>query len=249
MKIEDIPSFDRPREKALREGLDALSDEELLAIIINNGYRGGSALDIADELLTKSKGLYNLNNLNQKDLKKVKGIKKVKAIQLMSLFTIMKRIKNQRINLEDRIVDAEYINEKYGDYLSSLSQEAVLLLVLNRNKKLVFEVTLYRGSGSLVPISINEVIKNVILHDGYYFYLVHNHPNGNREPSPQDILLTIRLNSSIKNMGIYLIDHIIIHHYGYTSIKKYLKEEYSFRNIRQLIPQEESNKQYAVSED
>jgi len=249
MKIEDIPSFDRPREKALREGLDALSDEELLAIIINNGYRGGSALDIADELLTKSKGLYNLNNLNQKDLKKIKGIKKVKAIQLMSLFTIMKRIKNQRINLEDRIVDAEYINEKYGDYLSSLSQEAVLLLVLNKSKKLIFEVTLYRGSGSLVPISINEVIKNVILHDGYYFYLVHNHPNGNREPSPQDILLTIRLNSSIKNMGIYLIDHIIIHHYGYTSINKYLKEEYDYRNILQLSVQDEMGLQYALSED
>ena len=234
MNFKDIPLFERPREKASRLGFESLSDAELLAILVNNGSKGTDTLEIANEILKMSKGLYNLNTLNQCDLKSIKGINKVKSGQLLALFTMMDRIKSKRIDLEDRVVDANYINEKYGDYLASLSQEVVVLLILNRNKKLLFERTLYKGDTSLVPVSINEVIKNVILHDGYYFYLVHNHPNGNTEPSPQDLLLTFRLNTTVKKLGIFCLDHIIIHHRGYTSVNKYLSQEYNYRNILQI---------------
>ena len=231
MNFKDIPIFERPREKALRLGFESLSDAELLAILVNSGTKGSNTLEIANELLSMSKGLYNLSSLNQYDLKTIKGIDKVKSAQLLSLFRMMDRIKSKRIDLEDRVVDADYINEKYGDYLASLSQEVVVLLILNRNKKLLFERTLYKGDTSLVPVSINEVIKNVILHDGYYFYLVHNHPNGNTEPSPQDLLLSFRLNTSVKSLGIFCLDHIIIHQRGYTSVNKYLSQEYNYRNL------------------
>ena len=234
MKLKDIPQCDRPREKAFHYGLESLTDAELLAIVVNSGYQGSDALEIADQLLSLSKGLYNLSSLNQKDLKSIKGINKVKSLQLASLFMMMERIKNTKIEKDNREVDADYINDKYGDYLANLNQEVVHLLVLNRKKKLIFERTLYKGSNSLVPVSINEVIKTVILHDGYYFYLVHNHPNGNKEPSPQDILLTFRLNRCIKNMGIFLLDQIIIHHSGYTSVNTYLTKEYDYRNVLQI---------------
>lgn len=238
MKIKDIPEVLRPREKAKLYGIDSLSDAELLAILINNGYQGQNALDIADELLKLSNGLYNLGNINQRDLKKIKGIGKVKSTQLLSLFALMNRIKNKRIELDNRPVDPEYINEKYGDYLASLPNETVVLLILNRNKRLICERTIYKGNTTLVSVSINEVIKEVILHDGYYFYLVHNHPSGNSDPSPQDILLTIRLNMAIKGMNIFLLDHIIIHHMGYTSIKSYYKHKH---NLNKLIESIDSN--------
>ena len=193
MKMIDIPETERPREKAYRYGIETLSDTELLAIIINSGPKGYNALDIADNILDMSKGLYNLSRLNQKDLMSIKGIDKVKCVQLLSLITIVNRIKSKKLDIEERLVDIDYINEKYSYRLNSLKQEVMILLILNRNKKLLFETTLYKGSGSVIAVSVNDIIKNVILHDGYYFYIVHNHPNGNIRPSPQDILLTIRL--------------------------------------------------------
>ena len=234
MKIADIPKCDRPREKALLYGVETLSDAELLAIFINYGQKGHSALDIANDLLTASNGLYNLSNLNQKDLVRIKGIDKVRCLQLSVLFALMNRIKNKKIDMEDKPVDIDYINKKYNDYLNNMDSEVVLLLVLNRNKKIIHETIVYKGNFSSVSTEINEVIKTVILHDGYYFYLVHNHPNGSREPSPQDLLLTFRLNSSVKKMKIRLLDHIIVHRGGYTSVNSYLSQEYNYRNVLQI---------------
>ena len=111
MDFKDIPLCERPREKAIRLGFDSLSDAELLAILVNSGTKGSDALEIANKLLSMSKGLYNLSSLNQYDLKTIKGIDKVKSTQLLSLFTMMDRIKSKRIDLEDRVVDADYINE------------------------------------------------------------------------------------------------------------------------------------------
>ena len=233
MKIIDIPEYDRPREKALRYGVETLSDAELLAIFINYGQKGHSALDIANDLLRASNGLSNLTSLNQKDLKRIKGIDKVRCLQLSVLFTLMERIKNKQLDKENQPVDIDYINKKYNDYLNNMSSEVVLLLVLNRNKKVIHETIIYKGNFSSVSIEINEVIKTVILHDGRYFYLVHNHPNGSREPSPQDILLTFRLNATTKKMKIRMLDHIIVHRGGYTSVNSYLSQEYNYRNVLQ----------------
>ena len=234
MKIEEIPRFDRPREKAARYGTETLTDAELLAILINNGHAGFNALDIANELLTMSRGLSRLSSLNQSDLKSVKGINDVKSLQLLSLFTIMERIKNRKIDQEDGPIDVDYINRKYSEYLNSLDYEVVVLIVLNRQKKMVFEKTLYIGNDYLVSVSLKEIVKNVILHDGYYFYLVHNHPGGNKAPSPQDVLLTIRLNASVKKLSIFLLDHLIIYDGGYTSINEYLSKEHNYKRLLQV---------------
>ena len=234
MKMIDIPEFDRPREKALRYGAETLSDAELLAVFINYGHKGHSALDIANDILQASNGLANLTNLNQKDLKRIKGIDKVRCLQLSVLFTLMERIKNKQIDKENKPVDIDYINRKYNDYLNNMSTEVVLLLVLNRNKKIIYETILYKGNYSSVSVEVNEAIKTVIIHEGFYFYLVHNHPNGSREPSPQDLLLTFRLNLSAKKMKIHMLDHIIVHRGGYTSINSYLSQEYRRRTVPQI---------------
>lgn len=239
MGIKDIPSFERPREKALAQGFDSLSNAELLAIIINSGNKNISALDIGNEILKLSNGLYNLSSLNLKDLKSVKGINKVKSTQLLALFTLMDRLKIEKIQHKSCQVDVDYILERYSDYFVHLNQEVVLLLVLNRNKRLISERILYRGTDYLVPISIKTIIKQVILHDGYYFYLVHNHPSGNVIPSPQDLLLTFRLKTSIKKMGIHLLDHLIVHSSGYTSINDYLDKEYNKRPMLQFVSEQQ----------
>ena len=113
MRIQDIPTLDRPREKALRYGTETLTDAELLAILINTGHKDHNALDIANELLYSSRGLYGLCSLNQKDLKAIKGINKVRSIQLLTLFTIMDRIKRKKADNKKGPVDSNRIYEKY----------------------------------------------------------------------------------------------------------------------------------------
>ena len=231
MRMKDIPELERPREKAMRYGFEKLSDNELLAIVINSGNHKHSALDIASDLLAKGGGLYNLDALSQKDLKTVKGISKVKSIQLQSLFYLMRRIKERKLDIENNPVTKEDIYERYHDYFNNIKQEVVKIIVLNRSKKIIYEATLYRGSSYLVPIEINKVIEEVIGHGGYYFYVLHNHPSGFVKPSPQDLLLTLRLKESIKKLKIYLIDHLIFYCGGYTSIKDYI----SSQSIRESI--------------
>lgn len=220
-KIKDLPVLERPREKAYRYGVEQLSDYELISLLIGYGCRESSASDIAYEMVRDSGGLYNLVQKPYVDLLNYKGIGKNKAIKIIASFEIAKRFQLGREDREEEsLIDSNYIFRRMYLRLINLAQEQVYLVILDKRKKIVHEVNLYKGNEHSVNYSNLHIIQQVIMHNGTYFYIVHNHPGGDLNPSDQDIFFTQLIISEGKKMGITLMDHLIIGKNGYFSFLK-----------------------------
>ncbi len=220
-RIHDLPELERPRERALRYGIESLSNHDILALLISSGCRDKSAMDIAYDLLSQSRGLNNLVNMPFVDLLSHKGIGKNKAIKIVAAFELAKRFQISQV--ENKIVeDSEEIYQRYKHVLSNSNQEHVYLIILNRKKQIIHEVNLYKGTEDSVNYSHLHIIEQIILHRGAYFYVVHNHPNGSLSPSEDDIFFTTELIRQCNKFKIVLLDHIIVSRNGYYSFSKQL---------------------------
>lgn len=216
-KIKDLPKQERPREKAIRFGIDKLSNEELIAILLGTGTKEVSALDLAHTIYSNSLGLVNLLNKPYEALVKVKGIGPGKALILASCFELSKRYENL-LNYEVQKVNSEYLYQRYIRRVSESDKEHLIIVVLNGKKQIIHEERIYLGSEESVDCNPQEIVKNVILHKGKYFYLIHNHPSGNANPSESDRMLTTKIIITSNYLGIILLDHIIIGSNGYYSL-------------------------------
>ncbi len=219
-KIKDLPPLDRPREKAFRYGLDSLSEQELLSILIASGYQGMSANDIASRLLSSSNGLLGLSEKSLSALLKEKGIKKAKALTIATIFEIHRRIIRKEIEIKEDKVTTQYLYNKYKDELSRSDQEELILIILDGRHKIISEQSLYKGTGKQLIFSYHEIWKQLYSHNGKAFFLIHNHPDGDEHPSQRDVLLTQELFRESKRIEIPLIDHIIIGQNNYYSFQK-----------------------------
>ena len=215
MNIKQLPSLDRPREKALHYGIEKLSDYELLAILIGSGYKEDSALDIAYQMIRESNGLFHLVQKPISDLLNIKGIKKAKAVKIIAAFEIAKRYNSQQPLDQAEEINNTFIYKRYKPLLIKTEQECVYLVILDKKKHIVHEVNLYRGNERNVPFSKNQIIREVFIHNGLYFYIVHNHPSGSLFPSEEDIVFTTDLIKQCQKVGIILLDHLIISRDGY----------------------------------
>ena len=229
-KIHEMPLLDRPREKASRYGINSLSDDELIALLIGFGGVDNSALDIAKTMLFDCGGLYNLANKSIEQFKMYKGIKDVKALTLVAIFEIAKRYNTKRIENSEYIIDSEYLYKKYENRLRNNGQETFIIIILNKQKKIVHEMELYKGSNRRITVSFHDIFKVIMMHDGYYFFVVHNHPDSDSQPSKEDVLFTRELLNRCAKMEIVLLDHLIIGKEGYYS---FLKENY-FKNAKNV---------------
>ena len=216
-KIKSLPTLERPREKAFHYGVDRLSDHELLAILIGSGTVDSSALDIAYKMLSDHKGLLNLVQKPFSDLVRFKGIGKSKAIKIIAAFEIAKRFNSLKSIQEYLPVSSSEIYERYKYHVASVNQECLLLIILNSQKRVIHEVNLYKGNESSVNCSWRQIIQQVLIHNGKYFYIVHNHPSGNHSPSKEDIDFTTTLIKESQKLKIKLLDHLIISDNGYFS--------------------------------
>lgn len=219
MGIKDLPITERPREKAMRYGFDILSNVELLALIIGSGSKGVSALDIAYELVNKNNGLANLIKLPYQDFLKVKGLSKASALKIEAVFELFKRI-NNLIQDEVEVIDETTIFNKYRISLQQYDQEILGILILNRHKKLLCERIVYKGTKTGMAASIREIFKELLLVGGTYFYIFHNHPSGEVEPSRPDAIFTEQLIEECSKYGFTLVDHLIISNDKYFSFSK-----------------------------
>ena len=134
--IQELPTLDRPRERALRYGLSSLSDTELLSLLISKGYQGNNALELASDLINNFNGLSNLSKASIPELKKIKGIKDVKAINLLAIFEIHNRLLIKEVEANQNVATIEYLVEKYRTNLVSSHQENLILIILNKNHKI-----------------------------------------------------------------------------------------------------------------
>ena len=207
MKIKELNSESRPRERLIKQGVNSLSDVEVLAILINTGTKNLSALDIANNLLNK----YSLNellNLDYESLASEYGIKESKASKIIASFELAKRA--IKIKDKDIILDNP---KKIYEYLSSYylykKEEEVLALLLTNKLKLIKLITLGKGDLNKVKIDTKILVKELIKYDTYGFILAHNHPSNDSMPSKEDKYLTNFLYKITKDIGFYLLDHII----------------------------------------
>ena len=220
-KINDLPVSEKPREKAERFGAETLKDEELLAIIISSGTVGHSSLDISRDLLRECRSLNGLLNKPTAYFNTFKGLKNAKSIKLTAVLEIARRIsERQRLIYEEKVVvNTDSLYHRYSISLARISQEVLAIVILNKNKQIIFEKVLYQGDDNSIPVNIRDILRLLMIHNGYYFYLIHNHPNDSLLPSESDINFTNKLKEKVKHLNIHLIDHLIISQSGYYSFQ------------------------------
>jgi DNA repair protein RadC len=209
---------DRPREKLLSKGAENLSNSELLAILIHNGTRDRSAVDVAKDILRAGKdNLNELGKMSLRDLMKVRGIGQAKAVTISAALELGRRRQNAGI-LESKIVTTSH---DIGVYLQSLLKdyrhEVFAVVFLNRANKIKhFEIVSEGGiTGTVADPRI--ILRKALDEDAVSIVLCHNHPSGSLKPSRADEELTVKIKEAAKYFDIRVLDHIIVSECGYYS--------------------------------
>ena len=218
--IRDIEITNRPREKLIREGVESLSNEELLAIFIGSGTKNNSSIDIARALLDKYLTLNNLLNCDIYSLMKVKGIKKARANLFIAILEISKRASKEKINFVERFTKSDDIYNLVKYSLENEKQEKFIVIYFNVKLQIIKMETLFKGGDTSAYVDINMIFKNAIVCGAKSIICVHNHPSGDSTPSDEDINLTDSIRKISKIVKIPLLDHIIIGRKEYFSFKK-----------------------------
>ena len=209
---------ERPRERLLSLGSDALSLPELLAICLGSGRQGHSVLRLAEELLATFGSLSNLLEASVSQLTEVKGIGEAKAIQLKAIFALAKRLQRRPGVAKFPVQFPDDAYQLIAPYLEGEKQEKVALLFRNVKGEIFHHEIIACGTLSEVLVHPREVFHHVLMHRAYSFIMVHNHPSGNPAPSKADIELTRLVETSGRLMGIRLDDHLIIGREGFVSL-------------------------------
>ena len=219
IKIKELPMTERPYEKMELYGEKMLSNSELLAIIIQNGTKEHTAIDIANKILLKTNNnLRDLQDIPLAEFKSIQGIGKVKAIQLKAVCELTKRMSRPINDTKIQIKNTKDIAELVMDELRLEKREIVKIILLNiKNVVIKIENISYGGTGS-AQVTPKDIIAEAIKIGAPKMILVHNHPSGDPEPSFADFEITERIEKASKIMGIELLDHIVIGDGSYVSI-------------------------------
>ena len=209
---------DRPREKMVNKGAGSLSNSELLALLINNGSREGTALDLGKEVLRLGQdNLNELGKLTLKELQKVKGIGMAKAITIAAALELGRR-RHAALSLDKQAIlssrdVAEYLRAMLKDY----SYEVFAVLFLNKANKINHYEVMSRGGIDGTVVDPKIILKKALEETATSLILCHNHPSGNLNPSNADKVLTKKITEAAALLDIKVIDHIIVSEMGYYS--------------------------------
>lgn len=210
---KELPESERPYEKCERSGPEALSDAELLAVIIRSGTRNERAVDLAVRVLNRpgaKKGLSALHYYSQQELQKLKGIGKVKAIQLCCVAELAKRMQLSDCDRKDFFHSPQSIADAYMGRLRHCRTEEIILLMLDTKGRKIGDTVISRGTVNMAVLEPREVLSIALRYEAVFIVVLHNHPSGIPTPSDADISVTRRLAAACEIVGIMLRDHIII---------------------------------------
>jgi len=211
VKIKDIPINDRPMERLIQNGVETLSNEELIAIILKTGTKGNSAKELSSLLLSKIGGIKKLYDLNYEYLNKFKGIGKSKACILLSIIELSKRINREVDTIKNiKLNNSEVVYKFYKEKIGDKKQEYFYCVYLDNQKKVIDDKLLFIGTINYSVVHPREIFKEAYLLGASAIICIHNHPGGNPLPSKQDIDITNNLVNVGKILGIKIVDHIII---------------------------------------
>ena len=216
--IKSWAEDDRPREKFLLKGRAALSDAELLAIIIGSGSRNESAVELSKRILsTASNNLLELGKYNLSELQTFKGIGEAKAISIAAALEIGRRRRSQENTVKKKISSSNDAFEILHAELSDLNTEEFWIILLNRANRVIKKSKISSGGISGTVADTRVIFKSAIDNLASAIILAHNHPSGNLKPSQADINLTKKLRESGTVLDIPVLDHIIIAENSYFS--------------------------------
>jgi DNA repair protein RadC len=219
MKIHSLAKENRPRERLKEKGPEALSNAELLAIIIRTGNKNENAIDVAQKILSK----YKLSGLSRKsitEISKINGVGEVKASQIIASFELARRFLSTSINEKIRINNPDDVFKQFHSRLSFLNKEHFIALYFNSRRCLIKEQLISTGSLNSAIINAREIFSHALAENAAAIILLHNHPSGDSSPSDEDIKITKELSAAAELTGIKLLDHIIIGHNNFISLKK-----------------------------
>ncbi len=220
LMIRDFPYAERPRERLLKEGSNALSNQELIAILLGTGTKQESVLQLSQRVLHHFNGLKLLKESTVEELKKIKGIGDTKAVQLLAAIELGSRV--HKLQIEGRIIirSPEDVSNYVMEDMRFLTQEHFVALYLNTKNHVIHKKTIFIGSLNASIVHPREVFKEAFRYSAASIICLHNHPSGDPAPSREDIEVTKRLAESGKVVGIELLDHIIIGDQKFISLKE-----------------------------
>lgn len=218
--LKQLPENERPRERLLRSGSHALTDAELLAVLLRTGRRGQSALEMAEELLAQRGGLIGLLASTRDSIQRP-GLRQAKLSTLLAALELGRRLARARMAQRDLLdhpaAVASYLNLRYG----SVDQEVMGALFLDIRNHLISDRELFRGTLGKALVEPRAILKEALLTSASGFILFHTHPSGNPAPSAEDLDFTERLAGAAELVGVKLLDHMILGNYGaWVSLKR-----------------------------
>ena len=220
MKINEWAKEDRPREKMERLGAEALSNAELLAILIGSGTPNESAVELMQKVLSQSNN--NLNTLGKKSIKELmafKGVGPAKAITILAACELGKRRQQELAEERLRLDSSHGIYQLMRPTLQDLDAEEAWLLLLNQQCKLIKKMRLSHGGLTQTMVDVRILVREALLANATLIVLCHNHPSGSLHPSREDDHLTERVKKACDLMSLHFIDHLIITDGAYYSYR------------------------------
>ncbi len=209
-KIPDWPQDERPRERMLHNGPEALSEAELLAIILRTGNGKVTSVDMARSLLKEFGGIRGLDAVSIQQLQTVKGIGLAKACQIKSALELSKRLVKQKWRENEHISCSDDVYQLVHLRMRDLGREVFKVLYLSARNQVLKEKTLFEGSLCESVVSPREIILEAVQAAAANIILLHNHPSGNPSPSHEDRNVTEKISAACKYFDVNVLDHIII---------------------------------------
>lgn len=208
--IKDWPEYERPRERLLHHGLSNLTDAELLAIILVNGYAGKTSVELARGLLARYGSLRRLMNISYTEAAQIEGIGPAKYAQMKAAFEMGIRLSREKLLPGKKIHKAQDVVDYYYAEMRDKKKELFHIVLLDIRYQIIRDILISMGSLTETTVHPREVLKEVVKESAAAVIFLHNHPSGDPQPSQQDIELTNRLCQSCQMMGVKVLDHIII---------------------------------------
>jgi DNA repair protein RadC len=210
MSITNWPEAERPRERLVANGAQALSDAELLAIFLRVGVRGKSAVDLARELIGKFGSLHRLFSASREELTSTHGMGEAKFVQLQAILEMAKRALNEEIKQADALSNPSAVRDYLKITLARLPHEVFVAVFLTAQNRVIAVDELFRGTLTQTSVYPREIVKLALAHNAASVILAHNHPSGEATPSQADRTLTKTLAEALALVDVRVLDHFIV---------------------------------------
>jgi DNA repair protein RadC len=219
-RIRDLHESDRPRERLTALGPQALSNAELIAILLRVGVTGESAVHVGQRLLNKFGGLTGLHRAPLADIKKQHGLGDAKAAQIKAAIELGRRLTLEAPEERPSINSPADAAALVSYEMSALEQEHLRVILLDRRNRVLETVEVYKGSVNSSQVRIGEVFKEAVRKNASAVVVIHNHPSGDPTPSPDDVAVTRAIVQAGKLLDVEVLDHLVIGQGKWVSLKE-----------------------------